>query len=547
MKPAETAVEQAFDILQFTAGILTGAAVGFALGILVWGLVRLLARRSEWMLILKKRTRTPFLTLGPILGAWGGMQVAITQYELAGKWLTPAQHVMLILVIFVIGWLCYAATHLLQDIAELRSEGQSSRRLTTQAQMFRRILQVVIAILTLVSIILTFPDARVLMGSILASAGVISLVAGLAAQDSLSNTFAGLQLTFTDAIRVGDYLSVDGMNGTVEEITLTYVVLRVWDDRRIILPSTTFTKNKFENWTRVHTKLLGTVELKLDWRAPVVLIRQEVDRLLAQTDLWDHRTVNVQVTESTEQWMMVRIVVSADNSGNLWDLKCFLREHLIRWLVETAPYSLARVRWQQEEVKEVAHNRSEEEIVRLAQELAALENNEADEPAEQPAEKPAKTAQEARLQASQKRAAKVRRKRIRDRVSELANSEPEPSQAEENPLVVVDTLPAGSRETVVLSASDLAELAGLSTPKSGTTSDRLYSGNDEADERSKLTQGPGDQALRQREETTVMRALRDGEIDLDEALARFADYPESQQRILDDHEGKRATHDRITD
>lgn len=547
MKPAETAVEQAFDILQFTAGILTGAAVGFALGILVWGLVRLLARRSEWMLILKKRTRTPFLTLGPILGAWGGMQVAITQYELAGKWLTPAQHVMLILVIFVIGWLCYAATHLLQDIAELRSEGQSSRRLTTQAQMFRRILQVVIAILTLVSIILTFPDARVLMGSILASAGVISLVAGLAAQDSLSNTFAGLQLTFTDAIRVGDYLSVDGMNGTVEEITLTYVVLRVWDDRRIILPSTTFTKNKFENWTRVHTKLLGTVELKLDWRAPVVLIRQEVDRLLAQTDLWDHRTVNVQVTESTEQWMMVRIVVSADNSGNLWDLKCFLREHLIRWLVETAPYSLARVRWQQEEVKEVAHNRSEEEIVRLAQELAALENNEADEPAEQPAEEPAKTAQEARLQASQKRAAKVRRKRIRDRVSELANSEPEPSQAEENPLVVADTLPAGSRETVVLSASDLAELAGLSTPKSGTTSDRLYSGDDEADERSKLTQGPGDQALRQREETTVMRALRDGEIDLDEALARFADYPESQQRILDDHEGKRATHDRITD
>lgn len=547
MKPAETAVEQAFDILQFTAGILTGAAAGFALGILVWGLVRLLARRSEWMLILKKRTRTPFLTLGPILGAWGGMQVAITQYELAGKWLTPAQHVMLILVIFVIGWLCYAATHLLQDIAELRSEGQSSRRLTTQAQMFRRILQVVIAILTLVSIILTFPDARVLMGSILASAGVISLVAGLAAQDSLSNTFAGLQLTFTDAIRVGDYLSVDGMNGTVEEITLTYVVLRVWDDRRIILPSTTFTKNKFENWTRVHTKLLGTVELKLDWRAPVVLIRQEVDRLLAQTDLWDHRTVNVQVTESTEQWMMVRIVVSADNSGNLWDLKCFLREHLIRWLVETAPYSLARVRWQQEEVKEVAHNRSEEEIVRLAQELAALENNEADEPAEQPAEEPAKTAQEARLQASQKRAAKVRRKRIRDRVSELANSEPEPSQAEENPLVVADTLPAGSRETVVLSASDLAELAGLSTPKSGTTSDRLYSGDDEADERSKLTQGPGDQALRQREETTVMRALRDGEIDLDEALARFADYPESQQRILDDHEGKRATHDRITD
>lgn len=548
MKPAETAVEQAFDILQFAAGILTGAATGFTLGLLIWGLIRVLAHRSEWIQILKKRTRTPFLTLGPILGAWGGMQFTTTRYELVGKWVAPAQHIMLILVISVIGWLCYAGSHLLQDIAELRSEGQSSRRLTTQAQMFRRILQVVIFILTLVTVILTFPDARVLMGSILASAGVISLVAGLAAQDSLSNTFAGLQLTFTDAIRVGDYLSVDGMNGTVEEITLTYVVLRVWDDRRIILPSTTFTKNRFENWTRVHTKLLGTVELKLDWRAPVALIRQEVDRLLTQTDLWDHRTVNVQVTESTEQWMLVRIVVSADNSGNLWDLKCFLREHLIRWLVETAPYSLARARWQQEKITEVAHNRSEEEIARLAQELAALENNKADDESGEPAtdaNKPPAENPEKSTAGKQKTTAKVRRKRIKDRVNELIS--PEPAEAGESQLEVAAATVKPAHETVVLSASDLAELANLSSSKTNTASDRLYSGDEEAEERSRLTQGPGDQALRQREETTVMRALRDGEINLEEALSRFADHPESQQRILEEHEGKKATHERITD
>lgn len=553
----ETVAKEAVDILQFALGIIGGAAAALLVGLLAWTLVRLLARRSEGMLTLKKRVRTPFLSFFPIVGAWMGIQYTVRRFGLDSPWMPYVQHVALILTILVIGWLCFVAARVIEDVAKLRSEGYSSRRLTTQAQMFRRILQVVIAIFTLVSIILTFPDARVLMGSVLASAGVISLVAGLAAQDSLSNTFAGLQLTFTDAIRVGDYLSVDGMNGTVEEITLTYVVIRIWDERRIILPSTTFTKNRFENWTRVHTKLLGTVELRLDWRAPVALIRQEVDRLLAQTELWDQRTVNVQVTDSNEQWILVRVVVSAENSGNLWDLKCFLRENLVRWIVENAPYSLSRVRWQQEEIKEVAHNRSDEEIVRLAQELAALENADSTavntpaldlpvepEPVSAP---PAKTAQEARLQASKKRAAKVRRKRIRDRVNELQNQEiTDENQGKQSPAPA--KLPSGALETVVLSASDLLEVNQLAKqPEASTKSDRLYSGSEDAEERARLTQGPGVEAFHQREVTTVMRALRDGEITLDEALSRFEDYPESQQKIRDEHIAKRKEHERNSD
>lgn len=553
----ETVAKEAVDILQFALGIIGGAAAALLVGLLAWTLVRLLARRSEGMLTLKKRVRTPFLSFFPIVGAWMGIQYTVRRFGLDSPWMPYVQHVALILTILVIGWLCFVAARVIEDVAKLRSEGYSSRRLTTQAQMFRRILQVVIAIFTLVSIILTFPDARVLMGSVLASAGVISLVAGLAAQDSLSNTFAGLQLTFTDAIRVGDYLSVDGMNGTVEEITLTYVVIRIWDERRIILPSTTFTKNRFENWTRVHSKLLGTVELRLDWRAPVALIRQEVDRLLAQTELWDQRTVNVQVTDSNEQWILVRVVVSAENSGNLWDLKCFLRENLVRWIVENAPYSLSRVRWQQEEIKEVAHNRSDEEIVRLAQELAALENADSTavntpaldlpvepEPVSAP---PAKTAQEARLQASKKRAAKVRRKRIRDRVNELQNQEiADENQGKQSPAPT--KLPLGALETVVLSASDLLEVNQLAKqPEASTKSDRLYSGSEDAEERARLTQGPGVEAFHQREVTTVMRALRDGEITLDEALSRFEDYPESQQKIRDEHIAKRKEHERNSD
>ncbi|MCS4484691.1 mechanosensitive ion channel family protein [Gleimia sp. 6138-11-ORH1] len=539
----ETVAKGAVDLLQFALGIVGGATIALLVGVILWTMVRLLARRHESIRAIQKRVRTPFLSFFPIVGAWLGMQYTMNRFGLDSPWMPYAQHAVFILTILVVGWLCFVAARAIEDIAVMRAEGYSSRRLTTQAQMLRRIFQVAIAVFTIVAIILSFPDARVLMGSVLASAGVISIVAGLAAQDSLSNTFAGLQLTFTDAIRVGDYLSVDGMNGTVEEITLTYVVLRIWDDRRVILPSTTFTKNRFENWTRVHTKLLGTVELHLDWRAPIALIRQEVDRLLSQTELWDQRTVNVQVTDSNEQWILVRVVVSAENSGNLWDLKCYLRENLVRWLVENAPYSLSRVRWQQEEIKVVSHNRSDEEIVRLAQELTALENiddtNTLQTPpglGAKPLIEPAKTAQEARLQASKKRAEKVRRKRIRDRVNELHQQEDAAETASKKVAAPLPK-PVGTSETVVLSASDLLEVNQLVKPAdSSTRSDRLYSGSEDADERAKLTQGPGIEAFQQREVTTVMRALRDGEITLDDALSRFAASPEAQAKIRTEHD-----------
>ena len=120
---------------------------------------------------------------------------------------------------------------------------------------------------------------------------------------------------------------VDDQFGTIEEITLTYVVLAAWDDRSFIVPSTHFTQNKFENWTRANTKLAGTVELKLDWRAPVPLIRREVERLLEETDLWDRRSSSVQVTDATDGWMLVRVALTARNSGDLWDLRCYMREH----------------------------------------------------------------------------------------------------------------------------------------------------------------------------------------------------------------------------
>lgn len=520
MDATEQAVQDAVDVLQLLLGTSIGAAICIGLGIVFWFGLRVLSHRSENFRLLLRRIKIPYFGLFIVAGAWTGLGYASVGINRENAtWIAPLQHTMLIFTIFMMGWLGVAAAKTIEDIANQRADASNSRRLATQAQMVRRLTQVLIAGIAAVAIILTFPSARVAMGSILASAGVISLVAGIAAQDSLSNTFAGLQITFTDALRVGDVINVDGTMGTVEEVTLTYVVLRIWDDRRIIVPSTQFTKNKFENWTRLHSKLLGTIELRLDWRAPVTLIRNEVNRLLENTELWDRRTVNVQVTDSSEEWMLVRIVVSAKNSGTLWDLRCYLREHLIEWVVANAPYAIPRTRFQQEEIVEVNQDVSEEEIVRLAQELAELAEipeHPDDEDAHQPV---LETKQEARLEAAKQRAHKVRRKRLRGRkVSDATIAELKKNEA-------TQVITPHELEALQARQHQRAEL------EDSAVTDRLYSGTEDAEERSRLFDGPGDEAQRQREETQIMRAYRDGELAFDDAFSRLEGNEAAQERL----------------
>ncbi|MDO5729735.1 MAG: mechanosensitive ion channel [Actinomycetaceae bacterium] len=521
MDSTEQAVQDAVDVLQLILGTSVGAAICIAIGIVFWFGLRIVAHRTENFRLLLRRIKIPYFGLFIVAGAWTGLGYASVGINLENAtWIAPLQHTMLIFTIVMMGWLGVAAAKTIEDIANQRADASNSRRLATQAQMVRRLTQVIIAGIAAVAIILTFPSARVAMGSILASAGVISLVAGIAAQDSLSNTFAGLQITFTDALRVGDVINVDGTTGTVEEVTLTYVVLRIWDDRRIIVPSTQFTKNRFENWTRLHSKLLGTIELRLDWRAPVTLIRNEVNRLLENTELWDRRTVNVQVTDSNEEWMLIRIVVSAKNSGTLWDLRCYLREHLIEWVVANAPYAIPRTRIQQEQIVEINQDVSEEEVVRLAQELAELAEipeHPDDEEAHQPV---FETKQEARLEAAKQRAQKVRRKRLRGRkVSDETIAELKKNEA---------TQVITPHELQALQARQKQVKAEL---EDSAVTDRLYSGTEDAEERSRLFDGPGDEAQRQREETQIMRAFRDGELTFDEAFGRLDGNESAQERL----------------
>jgi hypothetical protein len=179
---------------------------------------------------------------------------------------------------------------------------------------------------------------------VLASAGLVSIVAGLAAQSTLANVFAGMQIAFSDAVRVDDVVIVEGEWGRIEEITLTYVVVHIWDDRRMVLPSTYFTSQPFQNWTRRNSELLGSVEFDLDWRVTPGEMRAELERILARTDLWDGRTSVLQVTDAVGGYVRVRILVTAIDAPTLFDLRCYIREEMVAWLYRSSPQSIPRAR-----------------------------------------------------------------------------------------------------------------------------------------------------------------------------------------------------------
>jgi small-conductance mechanosensitive channel len=265
------------------------------------------------------------------------------------EWRHGLDHLLLIALIASLGWLAIAMLLIVESMVLTRyrvdvADNRRARRLRTQVILARRIGVALIVVVALGSMMLTFPAVRALGAGLLASAGVISIVAGLAAQTSLVNVFAGIQLAFTDAIRVDDVVVVQKEWGRIEEITLTYVVVHIWDDRRLILPSTYFTTTPFENWTRRQSEVMGTVEFDLDWRAPVDEMRAELKKVLAETPLWDKRVGILQITDATAGFVRVRILVSAADSASLFDLRCLIREELVLFLQRNHPTSLPHVR-----------------------------------------------------------------------------------------------------------------------------------------------------------------------------------------------------------
>ncbi len=337
-----------FD-LQTWIALGIGVAIALSAMLALVGIValvmRLVARRYPGVYEALAPTRRRLRVLLAVVGVWIAAAVVLPD----GDILTIVNHGFLIATIAAAGWLLGALLNLAMERTLAHyptdvADNGVARRVRTQVLVLRRIGHALIAILTVGSILLTFPGAQTLGASVLASAGLISVVAGIAAQSALANVFAGMQLAFSDAIRVDDVVIADGEWGRIEEITLTYVVVNIWDQRRLVLPSTYFTSTPFQNWTRSGSELLGAVEFDLDWRVNATGLRAELDRVLARTELWDGRVSNVQVTDATGGLVRVRVLVSSTDAPNLWDLRCFVREELVMWIQTQLTASIPRTR-----------------------------------------------------------------------------------------------------------------------------------------------------------------------------------------------------------
>jgi small-conductance mechanosensitive channel len=219
-----------------------------------------------------------------------------------------------------------------------------ARRIETQTRVLARSAMVLVLIGGISMALMTFPSMRQLGASLLASAGVLGIIGGLAARPVFSNLISGLQIALAQPIRIDDVLIVKGEWGRVEEITGTYVVLKIWDERRLIIPLQWFIENPFENWTRTGSDILGTVFLYLDYTTPVEAVRAQARRIVEAAPEWDRRVFAVQVTDITERTMQIRILVSARNAGKAFDLRCRVREEILAFLSREYPECLPQVR-----------------------------------------------------------------------------------------------------------------------------------------------------------------------------------------------------------
>ena len=534
---AEAAVATTIDLTLLILGPIVGAFVGIVVSVLFSAIARKAFSKAATALSILARVRRPGHFTFAAWGAWAGLGIALVNPHLSdwnGTSITTfLMHVLLIVALACLTWMAYAAAWVFEDAAKARQDSDQgrSRRFETQAQVLRRLTQSIVVVVGTVAIIGTFEVARQAMTTVLASAGVISVIAGLAAQQTLGNVFAGLQLAFTDAIRVGDVVVAGEKKetGSVEEITLSYVVVRIWDERRLIIPCRYFTQTPFENWTRRAAAQLGTVELKLDWSAPMTLIRTKVEQLLTATDLWDGRTWGVQITDSDEYTVTVRVLVSAKNSGHLSDLRAYMREQLISWIVTEEPWARPAQRIEPRETVTVEKDMSRERIARLAAELAGISGtneavaatgtsaSHAGTPASAGEQSGAATggaasaisasgtaaaapkdpAHAARMVAARRKAKRARRRAMADRQRELAEGGPSASR-DETQVISKSAL----RKIIEAAGNANPQLTQTLTATSIGRGERFFSGSAEADERAAALEGPGEEAYAEREAET---------------------------------------------
>jgi len=309
--------------------------------------------------IVRRAIRTRGDYLGPLLArtrnlsrfallvlAWGlTLQTGIFTMAAAAM----IGRLLLFAFVLLAGWAAYVALTVSSDIYLRRfnletADNLLARKHYTQVHILRRALAFFILLLTVGGALMTFPSIRQYGVSLFASAGVAGIVIGIAAQPVLSNLLAGIQLAITQPIRLEDSVVVEGEWGWIEEITATYVVVRIWDLRRLVLPLTYFIQKPFQNWTRRSSSIIGSVFLNLDYTVPVAELRRKLEEIVAASPLWDKKVVNLQVSDATERTVQLRVLASASNASAAWDLRCDIREKLIVFLQKHHPDALPRQR-----------------------------------------------------------------------------------------------------------------------------------------------------------------------------------------------------------
>jgi hypothetical protein len=315
--------------------LATAVVVGLLVVVGVRVACRIIARRLPQVARLERRARTPFRVL-VLMATLNPVVSALRPADSGPLWEVGARLAQ-VLAIVAGGWFLTSVVLWLEDAGLSRystdvADNRVRRRVRTQVLVLRRLTIAVAALLTAGAVLLTFPGVRAVGASVLASAGLVSVVAALAAQSVLANVFAGIQIAFSDSVRLDDVVIVEEQWGWIEEITLSYVVVRLWDDRRLVLPCTYFTTTPFQNWTRRNSELMGSVELDVDWRVDPDALRGQVEVALAGTDLWDGRFQNLQVTDAVGGWVRIRVLLTAGDASKLFDLRCHVREHLVRWV-----------------------------------------------------------------------------------------------------------------------------------------------------------------------------------------------------------------------
>ncbi len=258
-------------------------------------------------------------------------------------------HFVYILLIALFGWVAIKIAYILRDAFLKRyditiRDNMRARSMHTQMRVIANIIVVVIALLTVSLMLMSFPQVRHIGVSILASAGIIGVVIGFAAQKTLGNLIAGIQIAIAQPIRFDDVVVIENEWGWIEEITLTFVVVRIWDLRRLIVPISYFLEKPFQSWTRTSADLLGTVLIYTDYTIPVKEVRNELTRILKNSTKWDKKVDVLQVTNATDKTVELRALMSAADSPTMWDLRCEVRENLLEYLQQRFPECLPRTR-----------------------------------------------------------------------------------------------------------------------------------------------------------------------------------------------------------